>query len=92
MWHICPQQGSLYKSNSSSKQIAQVDKTGIKPAKRKKTEKKHSTHQLKIGTILQKTLVSFLYKAVAENGDRQRSSSLTITTKDLNILLEEGQT
>ena len=58
----------MYKSNSSSKQIAQVDKTGIKPAKRKKTEKKHSTHQLKIGTILQKTLVSFLYKAAAENG------------------------
>ena len=60
----------MYKLNSSSKQIAQVDKTGIKPAKRKKkkTEKKHNTHQLKIGTILQKTLVSFLYKAVAENG------------------------
>ena len=59
----------MYKLNSSSKQIAQVDKTGIKPAKRKKkTEKKHNTHQLKIGTILQKTLVSFLYKAVVENG------------------------
>ena len=38
----------------------------IRPGRGKK--KIHNTHQLKIGTILQKTAVSFLYKALAENG------------------------